>query len=79
MGLPQSLRSRLLLANLVVAGAVLGTILVAVSLVGPGYFAAAMGHGPNDPAGTAMDEATLAAFQEAIRTCLLYTSPSPRD
>ena len=71
MGLPQSLRSRLLLANLVVAGAVLGTILVAVSLVGPGYFAAAMGHGANDPAGTAMDEATLAAFQEAIRTALL--------
>ena len=71
MRLPQSLRSRLLLANLVVAGAVLGTILVAVSLVGPGYFAAAMGHGPNDPAGTAMDEATLAAFQEAVRTALL--------
>jgi two-component system sensor histidine kinase BaeS len=71
MRLPRSLRSRLLLANLVVAGAVLGTILVAVSLVGPGYFAAAMGHGPNDPAGTAMDEATLAAFQEAIRTALL--------
>ena len=71
MRLPQSLRSRLLLANLVVAGAVIGTILVAVSLVGPGYFAAAMGHGPNDPAGAAMDEATLAAFQEAVRTALL--------
>jgi two-component system sensor histidine kinase BaeS len=71
MRLPQSLRSRLLLANLVVAGAVLGTILVGVSLVGPGYFATAMGHGPNDPAGTAMDEATLAAFQEAVRTALL--------
>lgn len=68
---PQSLRSRLLLANLVVAGAVLGTILVAVSLVGPGYFASAMGHRPNDPAGTAMDAATLAAFQEAVRTALL--------
>lgn len=71
MRLPRSLRSRLLLANLVVAGAVLGTILIAVSLVGPGYFAAAMGHGPNDPAGTAMDQATLAAFQEAVRTALL--------
>jgi signal transduction histidine kinase len=71
MRLPRSLRSRLLLANLVVAGAVLGTILVAVSLVGPGYFAAAMGHGPNDPAGTAMDEATLAAFREAVRTALV--------
>ncbi len=71
MQFPRSLRSRLLLANLVVAGAVLGTILVAVSLVGPGYFAAAMGHRPNDPAGTAMDEATLAAFQEAVRTALL--------
>jgi two-component system sensor histidine kinase BaeS len=71
MRLPRSLRSRLLLANLVVAGAVLGTLLVAVSLVGPGYFATAMGHGPNDPAATAMDEATLAAFQEAVRTALL--------
>jgi signal transduction histidine kinase len=30
-----------------------------------------MGHRPNDPAGTAMDEATLAAFQEAVRTALL--------
>lgn len=69
--LPRSLRSRLLLANLVVAGAVLGTILVAVVLVGPGYFAAAMGHGPNDAAGTAMDQATLAAFQDAMRTALL--------
>lgn len=71
MRLPRSLRSRLLLANLVVAGVVLGTILVAVSLVGPGYFATAMGHGPNDPGGTAMDAATLAAFQEAVRTALL--------
>ena len=71
MHIPQSLRFRILLANLVVAGAVLGTILIAVSLVGPGYFAAAMGHGPNDPAGTAMDAATLAAFQNAVRTALL--------
>jgi two-component system sensor histidine kinase BaeS len=71
MRLPQSLRSRLLLAHLVVAGAVLGTTLVAVNLVGPGYFATAMGHGPNDPAGTAMDEATLTAFREAVRTALL--------
>ncbi|MEI8334928.1 MAG: ATP-binding protein [Chloroflexota bacterium] len=68
---PRSLRARLLLANLVVAGVTLGTVLVAVSLVGPGYFAAAMGHNPNDPIGSQMDAATLDAFREAIRTALL--------
>ena len=45
--------------------------MVAVSLVGPGYFADAMGHRPGDPEGQAMDAATLAAFQDAIRTALL--------
>ena len=69
--LPRSLRTRLLLANLVVAGVALGTVLVAVSLVGPGYFAAAMGHHPDDPVGSQMDAATLDAFREAIRTALL--------
>jgi len=69
--LPRSLRARLLLANLVVAGIALGTVLLAVSLVGPGYFAEAMGHSPNDPAGSRMDAATLDAFREAIRTALL--------
>ncbi len=69
--LPRSLRSRLLLANLVVAGAALGTVLVAVSLVGPGYFATAMGHGPDDPLGSQMDAATLDAFREAVRTALV--------
>ena len=49
MRLPHSLRARLILANLVVAGVALGTVLVAVSLVGPGYFADAMGHLPGDP------------------------------
>lgn len=68
---PQSLRARLLLANLVVVGVALGTVLVAVSLVGPGYFSEAMGHGPNDPAGQQMDAATLAAFGVAVRTALL--------
>lgn len=68
---PRGLRARLLLANLVVAGAALGTVLVAVSLVGPGYFSEAMGHGPGDPAGAAMEAATLVAFQEAVRTALL--------
>jgi signal transduction histidine kinase len=65
------LRSRLLLANVVVAAAAIGTVLVGVSLVGPGYFQAAMGHQPGDPAGEAMDELTLAAFREATRTALL--------
>lgn len=67
---PPRLRSRLVLSHLIVAFAALGTVLVAVSLVGPGYFAEAMGHGPADPAGQAMDAATLAAFQDAVRTAL---------
>jgi signal transduction histidine kinase len=69
--LPQRLRSRLVLSHLVVALAALGTVLVAVSLVGPGYFADAMGHHPGDPEGEAMDAATLAAFQAAVGTALV--------
>jgi signal transduction histidine kinase len=68
---PRSLRARLLLANLVVAGASLGTVIVAVSLVGPGYFAEAMGHRPGDPMGALMDAATRVAFSDAIRNALL--------
>ncbi len=71
MKLPRRLRSRLLLSHLVVALAAIGTVLVAVSLVGPGYFADAMGHRPGDPVGQAMDAATLAAFQDAVRTALV--------
>jgi signal transduction histidine kinase len=44
---------------------------MAVSLVGPGYFAEAMGHHPGDPEGEAMDAATLAAFQDAVATALM--------
>lgn len=69
--LPRGLRGRLLLANLIVAAATLGTVLVGVSLVGPGYFQEAMGHPAGDSAGSTMDALTLAAFQEAIRTALL--------
>lgn len=69
--LPRGLRGRLLIANLVVAAAAIGTVLVGVSLVGPGYFQEAMGHQPGDPAGQQMDELTLVAFREAIRTALL--------
>ena len=69
--LPRSLRARLLLAFLVVVAAALGTVGIAVLLVGPGYFAEAMGHGPNDPAGVAMDAATRAAFGDAMRRALL--------
>ena len=72
--LPRSLRARLLLAFLVVAAAALGTVGIAVLLVGPGYFAEAMGHGPNDPTGAAMDEATRAAFGDAMRRALLAAS-----
>ena len=71
---PSSLRARMLLAFLLVAAASLGTIGIAVLLVGPGYFAEAMGHGPNDPAGVAMDEATRAAFADAMRRALLAAS-----
>ena len=70
MAIPRLLRTRLLLSHLVVAFAALGTVLAAVSLVGPGYFAEAMGHGPGDPEGEAMDAATLTAFQDAVRTAL---------
>ncbi len=69
--LPRSLRARLLLANLVVAGAALGTVVVAVSLVGPGYFAQAMGHSPTDAMGAMMDQATLLAFDDAVRNALV--------
>ena len=71
MRLPGGLRGRLLVANLVVAGAVLGTVVVAVSLVGPGYFAQAMGHPAGDMMGSAMDAATKAAFDDAVRNALL--------
>lgn len=71
MRFPRRLRSRLVVSHLVVALAALGTVLVAISLVGPGYFADAMGHRPGDPEGQAMDAATLAAFQDAVRTALV--------
>lgn len=69
--LPRGLRGRLLVANLIVAAAAIGTVLVGVSVVGPGYFQDAMGHQPGDPAAQQMDELTLAAFHQAIRTALL--------
>ncbi|HSO29201.1 MAG TPA: ATP-binding protein [Candidatus Sulfomarinibacteraceae bacterium] len=68
--LPRSLRGRLLVAFLIVAAASLGTVGVAVLLVGPGYFAEAMGHMPGDPMGEAMSQATLAAFTDAVRQAL---------
>ncbi len=68
--LPRSLRARLLIAFLVVAAAALGTVGVAVLLVGPGYFAEAMGHGPSDPERAMMDEATRLAFIDAMQRAL---------
>ncbi len=68
---PRSLRVRLLVAILVVVGATLGTVAVAVSLVGPGYFAEAMGHVPGDPMGQEMGRASLVAFTDAVRQALL--------
>ncbi len=72
--IPRGLRGRLLAANLVVAAAALGTVLIGVSLVGPGYFEEAMGHPAGDSAGSMMDSLTLAAFQNAIRTSLFAAS-----
>jgi len=69
--LPRSLRARLLVAFLVIVAASLGTVAVAVLLVGPGYFAEAMGHMPGDPMGEAMGQATQAAFTDAMRQALL--------
>lgn len=69
--LPRRLRGRLLLSHLVVAAATLGTVLVGVSVIGPGYFADAMGHAADDPDGPVMDALTLAAFDDAMRTALL--------
>ncbi len=71
MSLPRSLRARLLLAFLVVIAATLGTVGVAALLVGPGYFAEAMGHVPGDPMGEAMGIATQAAFEEAMQRALV--------
>lgn len=68
---PRTLRARLLVANLAVATATLGTIVVAVSLVGPGYFAEAMGHRPGDPMGSMMEAATRAAFDDAVTQALM--------
>jgi two-component system sensor histidine kinase BaeS len=73
---PRRLRGRLLIANLLVAAVALGTVLVGVSLIGPGYFEEAMGHPPGDPQSSAMDAATLEAFQSAVRTALLAASLS---
>ncbi len=71
MRFPRSLRGRLLVAFLVVVAATLGTVAVATLLVGPGYFAEAMGHLPGDPMGDAMALATQAAFEEAMQRALI--------
>jgi histidine kinase len=69
--LVRSLRARLLAAFLVVVVAALGTVAIAVLLVGPRYFAEAMGHLPGDPMGDVMAEATLTAFTDAMRQAIL--------
>jgi signal transduction histidine kinase len=65
--LARSLRARMLVAFLVVVAAAIGTVAVAVLLIGPGYFATAMGHAPGDQMGAAMADATQTAFAEAMR------------
>jgi signal transduction histidine kinase len=69
--MPRSLRARILVAFLVVVAAAVGTVAIAVTLIGPGYFTDAMGHLPGDPMGEAMGEATLVAFTDAMRQALL--------
>src|SRR5512142_1170543 len=69
--IPRSLRARLLAAFLVVVAVSLGTVAVSVMLVGPGYFAEAMGHVPGDPMGQEMGRASLVAFTDAVRQALL--------
>jgi histidine kinase len=69
--MPRSLGARLLIAFLVVIAAALGTVAIAVTLVGPGYFLDAMGHLPGDPMGEAMAEDTLLAFTDAMRQALI--------
>jgi histidine kinase len=58
-------------AFLVVVAAAIGTVAVAVTLVGPGYFLDAMGHLPGDPMGEAMAQDTLVAFNDAMRQALV--------
>lgn len=70
MALRAGLRTRLLAAFLLAVFAALGSVFVAVSFIGPGYFATAMGHPPGDPTGEQMDAATLAAFGDAVRGAL---------
>jgi histidine kinase len=74
--LPRSLRARLLVAFLAVGAAALVTVGVAVLLIGPAYFAEAMGHLPGDPMGDAMAQSTQAAFTDAMRRTLLAASIS---
>ncbi len=74
--LPRSLRARLLVAFALVGAAALVTVGVAVLLIGPAYFAEAMGHLPGDPMGQAMAESTQLAFADAMRRTLLAASIS---
>jgi two-component system, OmpR family, sensor histidine kinase BaeS len=71
----RSLRAHLLLANLIVAAVALGTAVVATTLVGPGYFAAEMGH-RGGGMGSMMDNATNLAFDSAVRDALVAAAVS---
>lgn len=66
-----SLRPRFLAAFLVVVGSALAAGAISMLLVGPGYFADAMGHLPGDPMGEAMDAVTREAFVHAMQRSLL--------
>lgn len=66
-----SLRARFLAAFLLVVASALIAGGVSMLLVGPGYFADAMGHLPGDPMGAAMDAVTREAFMHAMQRSLL--------
>lgn len=65
-----SLRGRLLIAFLAVAISALGTVGLAMLLVGPGYFRDAMEHLPGDPMGEVMDAVAREAFAHAMQRAL---------
>jgi len=65
-----SLRARFLVAFLLVVASALAAGGMSMLLVGPGYFADAMGHLPGDPMGSAMDAVTREAFMHAMERSL---------
>lgn len=70
---PRRLRTRLLAGTLVVVAVGMGTVFVAVGLVAPPAFEAAMGHGMGGMGGM-MDPLLRAAFRDALWQALLVAT-----